>query len=73
MSLSAAQILAIAQAIRWVVGELAALRKRNEEELTEEELQLLEEKLRDRILAASETDQEAWDRVIRHLEELDHA
>jgi hypothetical protein len=73
MSLSAGQIMAIVQAIRWVIRELVALREKSTGELTEEELRVLEEKLRDRIVTATETDRERWDSVIRHLEELENA
>lgn len=73
MSLSAAQIMAVVQAIRWAIRELAALWQKRGEELSESELRLLEERLRERILERTETDREEWNRVIRHLEEIDHA
>jgi len=73
MSLTAAEILAILQAIRWVIGELAGLRADRGEQLSEEEARLLEARLRERILSATETDRGRWARVLRHYEELDHA
>lgn len=73
MSLSTGQIMAIAQAIRWAIREFLAARKKDAAELTEREFEVLEKDLRRRIMEATGSDRERWDRVIGRLEEIDDA
>jgi len=63
--------MAIAQAIRWVIREFFAARRKDAGELTEEELKALETGLRERIRAATQSNRERWDQVIEHLESLE--
>jgi hypothetical protein len=60
--------MAIAQAIRWVIREFFAARRKDAGELTEEETRAFEAELRERILEATRSDRERWERVIEHLE-----
>jgi hypothetical protein len=56
-----------------VIREFFAARRKDAGALTEEEIRALEEGLRERIVEVTQSDRERWDRVIEHLEEIDHA